>query len=297
MQSIKSPIVVWAVLLFFGFPLVGELIIRLSLHFFGDTWDQSSTDLWTIADGLLLTPFVLHAVSYLFVRRLDHQVLSHLWLYAIITGAIAIVYRLVVAPFDSFTDGMYRWLFVISIIFSIADIALLVWFARRVSAITFGHALLFIGLVVAMESPGTFIPLNFLYPSTVSVPYSSVLVAMAAVHVIVKAAGVWSLVNQGTITSSMRNLLTLVSLFILIGGLQLGVSVGFNDPFVDRMSLLINILTGIGQLIIQYGVAALLAYAVRVREPLDRKGRRSTPQARWKEIRRSQTASNSGGRS
>ena len=60
----------------------------------------------------------------------------------------------------------------------------------------------------------------------------------------------------------------LVSLFILMGGLQLGVSVGFNDPFVDRTSLLINILIGIGQLAVQYSVAILVAYAVRVREPL-----------------------------
>ena len=196
MQSIKSPIIVWAVLLFFAFPLVGELTVWLSYQFFGDTWDQSSTDLWTIADGLFLIPFVLHSVSYLFVRRLEHRVLSHLWLYAIIAGAIAIVSRLVFAPFDSFTDGMYRWLFVISILLSITNIALLVWFARRVSAITFGYSLLFIGLVVAMESPGTIIPLNLLYPSTVSVPHSSALVALAAVHVIVKGTAVWLLVNH-----------------------------------------------------------------------------------------------------
>ena len=125
-----------------------------------------------------------------------------------------------------------------------------------------------------MESPGTFIPLNLLYPSTVSVPYTSASVALAAVHVIVKATGVWSLMNHAALASSTRNLLTLVSLFVLIGGLQLGVSVGFNDPFVDRMSLLINILTGIGQLIVQYGVAVLIAYVVRVREPADAK---STP--------------------
>ena len=255
-------------MLFFAFPLVGEFTVRLSFQFFGETWDQSSTDLWTIADEPLLIPFVLHSVSYLFVRRLEHQVLSHLWLYAIITGAIAIVSRLVFAAFDSFTDGMYSWLFVISILLSITNIAPLVWFARRVSAITFGHSLLFIGLVVAIESPGTIIPLNFLYPSTVSVPYFSALVGLAVVHVIVKGTAVWLLVNHAAFASSTRNLLMLVSLFILMGGLQLGVSVGFNDPFVDRMSLLINILTGIGQLIVQYGVAALIAYVVRVREPL-----------------------------
>lgn len=275
MQGIKSPIVVWAVLLFFGFPLVGELMIRLSFQFFGVTWGhQSSTSLWTFVDRLFLTSFALHAVSYLFVRRLEHQILSHLWLYAITTTAIVIVSRLVVAPFDSLTDGMYLWLFVISILLSITNVALLVWFARRVSAITFGHSLLFIGLVVAMESPGSFIPLNFLYPSTMSVPYQSALVALAAIHVIVKVTGVWSLVNHTVLASSTRYLLTLVSLFILIGGLQLGGSVGFNDPFVDRMSLLMNILTGIGQLIVQYGVAVLIAYVVRVRRPADAKSTR-----------------------
>ena len=274
MQGIKSPIVVWAVMLFFGFPLVGELIFWSSFQFFGVTWYQSSTSLWIAPNGLLLASFTLHAVSYLFVRRLEHQILSRLWLYAIITVAIAVVSKLVLAPFDSLTDGMYRWLFVISILLTITNIALLVWFARRVSAITFGHSLLFIGLVVAMESPGTFIPLNFLYPSTVSVPYLSVLVALAAVHVIVKVTAVWLLVNHTALVSSTRNLLTLVSLFILVGGLQLGVSVGFNDPFVDRMSLLINILTGIGQLIAQYGVAVLIAYAVRVRRLADAKATR-----------------------
>ena len=268
----KSPIIVWAVLLFFGFPLVGELIIRLSFQFFGVTWDQSSTSLRTLTDGLLLIPFVLHSVSYLFVRRLRHRTLSHLWLYAIIAGAIAIVSRLAFAPFDSFTDGIYPWLFVIPILLSITNIALLVWFARRVSAVTFGHSLLFIGLVVAMEYPGTIIPLNLLYPSTVSVPYFSALVALAVVHVIVKGTAVWLLVNHTALASSTRNLLMLVSLFILMGGLQLGVSVGFNDPFVDRISLLINILMGVGQWVIQYGVAVLIVYAVRVRRPLDGEG-------------------------
>lgn len=267
----KSPVLAWAVLLFLGFPLVGELIIRLSFQFFGDAWYQSSTDLWTITDVLLLIPFVLHAVSYLFVRRLQHRILSHLWLYVVIAGAIAIVSRLVWAPFDSFTDGMYPWLLVISILFAIVNIAPLVWFARRVSAITFGHSLLFIGLVVAMESPGTIIPLNLLYPSTVSVPYFLALTALAAVHVIVKVTGVWSLVNHKVLASSTRNLLTLVSLFILIGGLQQGVSVGFNDPYVDGVSLLFNMAYGIGQLIVQYGITIAIVYFVRVRKPADGK--------------------------
>ena len=269
MQGIKSPIVAWAVMLFFGFPLVGELIIRLSFQFFGDTWYQSGASLWTLTDGLLLIPFALHSVSYLFVRRLEHQILSHLWMYAIITGAIGIVSRLVWVPFDLDTPDMFRWSMGISVATFVASLIVLVWFARRESAISFRHSLLFIGLVVVMESPGTFIPLNFLYPSTVSVPYQSALVALAAIHVIVKVTGVWSLVNH-TVLASSRYLLTLVSLFILMGGLQLGGSVGFNDPFVDRMSLLMNILTGIGQLIAQYGVAVLIAYAVRVREPFHR---------------------------
>ena len=97
---------------------------------------------------------------------------------------------------------------------------------------------------------------------------------MAAVHVIVKTTGVWSLVNHVALASSTRNLLTVVSLFILLGGLQLGVSVGFNDPFRDRVSLLINTLTGVGQWVVQYGVVAVIVYVIRIREPIDCK---STP--------------------
>ena len=269
----KSPILVWVVLLFFGFPLVGELLIWLSFVFFDSTWDQSGASLWTLTYGLLLIPFVLHSVSYLFVRRLKHRILFHLWLYAIIAGAIAIVSRLAVAPFDLDTPDMFGWVMGISAAIFAASLIVLVWFARRESAISFRHSLLFIGLVVAIESPGTFIPLNFLYPSEVSAPYSSVFVALAAVHVIVKVAGVWSLVNHTVLTSSARNLLTVVSLFILLAGLQL-VSVVFNDPYVDGMSLLFNMASGIGQWVVQYGIAIAIVYVVRVRKPADGK---STP--------------------
>ena len=266
MRSIKSPIVVWAVALFFGFPLVGELIVWSSFQVFGVSWDQSGTPAWNVTNGLRLTSFVLYVVSYLFVRRLEHRILSRLWLYAIITSAIAVVSAPDLAPFDLFAVGMHRWVFAISILIAIAWVVVLVWFARGVSAISFGHSLLFIGLVAAVESPGTFIPLKFLYPSFVSAPSTPVFAALAVVHVIVSAIGVWSLVNCTALASSARNLLTVVALFVLLGGLQIGVSVAFSNPSYQT-PLLLNTLIGIGERVVRYGVPSLIVYAVRIREP------------------------------
>ena len=187
----------------------------------------------------------------------------------IVIDAVGIVSAVDLAPFDLFAVGMHRWVFAVSILLTIAWVVVLVWFARGVSALSFRHALLFIGLVAAVESWGTFIPLNFLYPSFVSAHSTSVFAALAAVHVVVSAIGVWSLVNHTALASSTRNLLAVVALFVLLGGLQLGVSVTFGDPYRDGMSLLLNTVFGVGQRIVQYGAAALIVYAVRIRRPAE----------------------------
>ena len=86
----RTPTVVWSGLLFFVFPLVGEIIVWLSFQVFGLSWAQERA--WPGADqygafAVILAPL---ALSYLPVRRLSDPVLPWLWLYGIVAGAIAI---------------------------------------------------------------------------------------------------------------------------------------------------------------------------------------------------------------
>ena len=101
MGASKSQTVIWAVLLFFGFDILGWFISWLLPELFGVTWNRGTARPWEVPNVFLASPFALLVASYFFVRRLDHHMLSHLWLFAIIFGAIGIIAASATVSFDS----------------------------------------------------------------------------------------------------------------------------------------------------------------------------------------------------
>ena len=90
MGSNRVQTIIWAVLFFFGFTLLGGLISWLLHVITGVSWIRTGLP-WEFANIFLVIPSVLLVVSYLAVRRLDHGMLSDLWLYAIVVSAIGFV--------------------------------------------------------------------------------------------------------------------------------------------------------------------------------------------------------------
>ena len=262
MQNIRSPILVWAVLLFFGFDLVNELTVYLSTQFFGINWDQFSTSLW-IPNTFYLFYIAIRAVLYPFVRRLGHHMLAQVWLYTVIVSAIGGVAGLVQSPFYSADMGM--WAFGISIIPRIVSLIILVWFARKASIISFRHSLLLIGLVAAMQSPGSFIPSHILAgESFVLVQPISIYIAMLIGQILVGGLAVRSLVNDQIVVSSTRSVLPPTIAMVLLTTALSGASIIWEPVHVP--DLIVPVLyAGIGFLIF-YALAVAITYAVRVRK-------------------------------
>ena len=264
MHSSKSPIIVWAVVLFFGFHILGELIGWLLLQNFDLTQSLEPARIWEIPNALYVVAFVFMVVPYLFVRRLGHHVLSNLWLYVIIVGAIGLVFGPALASLDS-ENAQLWW----ATAFALAQVIVLVWFARRVSAASFRHSLLLIGLVAVMQSPIIFVPPHlhidpeFVWP----VPrYITHLIGGA----LLRGLAVWSLVNAQTVTSSTRTVLPPVLAMVIIAA----VLFGLNSPIwvlvrVEGWSSLLYV--GVSSLIAP-ALAVVITYAVRVRRPADPEG-------------------------
>ena len=250
----------WGLWLFFGLPLAGELTRWGLLEWLHDTENPSSDSFVTVLGYGLALVVIVNLALYPLVRRLGQPILSQFWLYSVAVAAV----RLAAVTGHGLLEPGPIW----GVLVSIAPPAIvLVWFARRASAISFRHSLVFICLAVVLDTPGALLPLEFLYPSLDSAPFTTVFIPLAVVHVIVRAIGVWSFVNYTILESSARNLLAVFCLFIVVGGLQLSVPYAFNDPYRDGISMLLTSLFGIGQWAVQFGVPVLIVYAVRVREP------------------------------
>ena len=149
-----GPIVICAALLFLGFPILSEAIAWLSPVSFHITVDQGQPVLLESPNGFFVVAVAILAVSYALVRRLDHQMLPQLWLYAITWGAIDIFSSL---AFNHLADT-HTWL----AIAEAARLIAVVWFARKVSVISFRHSLLLIGLTAAIQGPFSLFPSQLL---------------------------------------------------------------------------------------------------------------------------------------
>ena len=251
-------------MLFFVFPLVGEIVVWLSFQGFGLSWAQERV--WPGADqyGVFAVILVPQVVSYLLVRRLSHPVLPWLWLYGIVAGAIGS--GPILTHFDTLTD--FEW-GIIAV--SAISMIVLVWLARRVSAESFRHSLLLICMAAAAHVPGSFIPPQFLAGPSFAIPLPTYLILLIG-GVLLKGTAVWALVNSQYVVSSTRTALPAVIAILLIGSALVPLAPSLWNH-LHRVSWVLGILSvGVSSLLFNVLVVAI-AYAFRIREP------RTTPSA------------------
>lgn len=256
----KSQTVIWAVLFFFGFTLLGWLISWLLPAITGVSWIRTGLP-WEFPNLFLVIPFVLLLASYFLVRRLNHGMLSNLWLYAIVVSTVGFVSDPVMSSANS-ASTLGWW----ATAFGVTSFAVLVWFARRVSARSFRHSLVFIALTaaVAVPNPNNFIPSPLdSYPSVA--PSFTMQVTLWVGGVLLGVIAVWTLVNTSTVVSGARTVLPPVSAILLLSAALVAISAaGLYEP-VDVQDWVMPMLTAGTSSLIVPALAVVVTYAVRVR--------------------------------
>ena len=255
----RDVILLWSGLLFFIFPLAGEVIVWMSFHGFGLSLAQERV--WPRADqyGIYAVILLPQVFSYLLVRRLGHPLLSQLWLYWIVAGTIGIGSGPFLARFDSMSS--FQW--GITVVSAVSMFAL-VWFAREVSAVSFRHSLLFVCLATAVHVPGSFIPPQFLAGPSFASPLPSYLILLVG-GVLLKGTAVWALVKSRQVVSSTRTVLPTVVAVLLVGSAFTPLLPSFWNH-LHQVSWILGVLS-VGASALMYSALVIaIAYAVRIRE-------------------------------
>lgn len=199
-------------------------------------------------------------LSYLLIRRLEHPVLPWLWLYGIVKSAIMVGSGPILARSDTATE--FGWgITAVSAILAIV----LVWFARKVSAESFRHSLLFICLAAPVHVQGSFIPPQFLAGPSFASPLSTHLIILIA-SVVLKGIAVWALVNTQCVVSSARPVLPSMMAVLLLGLIFIPLAPVLRGH-LHLVSWKLGVLSvGASGLMLKALIIAV-AYAVRIREP------------------------------
>ena len=258
----KTRIVIWAALFFFGFTLLGGIISWLIHEIFGVTWIRTGRP-WEFPNAFLVIPFALLLASYFFVRRLNHHMMSHLWLYAIVLSTIGFISAPVMGLVSS-ASTLVWW----ATAFGLSGFIVLIWFARRISAMSFRHSLLFIALTAAVAVPN---PNNFIFiPSHIDV-YSSVGPSPAMSGTLWVGAGllgvlaVWALANTRAVVSTTRTVLPPVLAILLLSASLMALAATTIVRPTSLLDWIVPMLTtGLSSLIAP-ALAVLITYTVRVR--------------------------------
>ena len=250
-------IVVCATMLFFGFKILQDFIAApLVLLDFGGDCCRAPMVLWANSNVSYFAPFILLVVSYPFVRRLRHDLLSHLWLYVIIAGVSGLI---TVLPALGYLHSMgtSAWL----ITTSVPGLVATVWFARKLSAVSFRHSLLFIGLATVLNTSGSFIPPYLLRPdAAIAFPWPPhIYVTLLIGGTLLRGLAVWTLIKEQAVTSSTRTVLLLVMLMGLLTATLhvLATNVWTYVPVYSEWIIVPTLMVPT--------LAVVLTYAVRVR--------------------------------
>ena len=173
----------WELMLLVGIPITEQTFWWLLPHILGNfniAFDIWSREVWSLSP--FLRPFlnislILLGIFYFHVRLLGRTTLSLLWAFAFVSEAVATAVGLPSNLIDHewwlevssapwwvwwvYTGNWWRswWNTVVPVI---PQIMVLVWFARQASRISFGHALVFIGLAIAFSSTGLRAPIGIL---------------------------------------------------------------------------------------------------------------------------------------
>ena len=206
-------VVIWAVMLFFGYRILSEFVAgTVILIDFGTDCCWATPILWATSNVTYFVPFTLIVVSYPFVRRLRHDLLSYLWLYLIIVGITGIITILSVSPVFHSMETVV-WLVAVR---EAVGLVATVWFARKLSAYSFESSLLFIGLTTVLPVPSSFISPQFHAVSLIAwTPHMYITLLIGGT--LVRGLAVWSLTKVHDVTSSTRGVLLLVMPLILLG--------------------------------------------------------------------------------
>ena len=248
------PIIVCATMLFFGFRTLHEFIAApLILLDFGGDCCRAPMVLWATSKVSYFVPFILLVVSYPFVRRLRHDLLSHLWLYVIIVGGIGLITVLPALGYFHLI-GKYVWLITTS---EAVRLVAIVWFARKLSAVSFRYSLLFIGLATVLQSPATFIPPQHHMPPAVAWPLP-IYITLLIGGTLLRGLAVWTLIKVQTVTSSTRTALPPLVAMVLPAAALYALVVNVWPPFPMYYEWILPML-------IVPALAVVLTYAVRVR--------------------------------
>ena len=261
-NSSPGPIIVCAILLFFGFHPLREFIAWPLFLNFGLTWGQvpAVPVLFEVPDlfywvPFVWVPFVFLTVSYLFVRRLGHHMLSQLWLYAITVNVIGLVYHPSVST--SFPSGHTDvWE---ATIIEATRLVVVILFARKVSSISFRHSLLFIGLTAAMHGPASFLPPHLNADLAGAWPLH-IYITFLVGGVLLRGLAVWTLVNAQAFTSSSKTILPPVMAMILLSTTLYALASNVWAPVLVYYDWVLPML-------IVPSLAVVVTYAVRVRGP------------------------------
>ena len=261
MGANRFQIAIWAGVMFFGFNLLGGQVSRLLIENFGVDWNQAHARPWDFPNVFLAAPLTLLVLSYLHVGHLKHDILAHLWLYAIIAGAIGLISGPVLASFHTAetlgwgTSG-----------FGLARFIVLVWFARKASAISLGHSLLFIGLISVMESTGGFHLARLQDDPPIEWPIP-IYVTLVTGEALLRGFAVWTLVKIRTVTSYTRIVALLAVVMVVSVAALFGLATVFSTP--SRIQDLF--VPGFAALswMIAPALAMVVTYAVRVRRRTD----------------------------
>ena len=218
--------------------------------------------IWPGADqyGVLAVILVPLVLSYLPVRRLDHPVLPWLWLYGIVASAITIGSGPILARSDIATE--FGWSITAV---SAVSMVVRVWFARKVSAESFRHSLLFICLAAPVHVSGSFIPPQFLAGPSFSSPLPTYLILLIG-GVILKGTAVWALVNTQYVVSSNRTVLPAVIAILLIGSALVPLAPSLWGH-LHQLAWVGGILLLGASSLMYHALVIAIAYAARIREP------------------------------
>ena len=257
----RDAILLWSGLLFFIFPLAGEVIVWMSFQILGLSLAQERV--WPGADhyGVYAVILLPRIVSYLLIRRLGHP------------PALTIV-----AVLDC--RGRNRhWLracsgaFRLDVLVPVGNYCRLNFLDDRAGMVcekecrryrSGTRCCSYAWLQPCMFPAASFRPSSWQGPSFAS-PLSTYLVLLMC-GVLLKGTAVWAMVNTQYVVSSTRTVLPTVMAVLLVGSAFTPVLPSLWDHR-DQVSWISGILSVVASGLIYSALITALAYVVRTREP------------------------------
>ena len=160
----------WELMLLVGIPLIERTTLWLLPHILGNF--NLSLDYWSCPPDYYCLPFYISpflnislyllGFFYFHVRRTDRTTLTLLWAFAFVSEAVGqATYLLLTVDYleqlSTIEISDTDWDWHLGLVF-LPTTMVLVWFARQASRTSFNHALVFIGVAIALNSSSLYVP-------------------------------------------------------------------------------------------------------------------------------------------